>query len=721
VRDRSNKLSRLFSPRSIAFAGGTIAEMAIRRAVEMGFQGEIWPIHPTRKTMGGFDCYRSVEDLPGVPDAAHVGVNRHATIEVVRSLSQAGAGGCVCYAAGFAEMGEQGGELEMQLIEAAADMPLIGPNTFGFLNFLDRCALWPYLFGCAPVERGAALISQSGNIAMNLTMNKRSVNFSHVIGTGNQSVLGAGDYIDALLDDDRVSAIGMYIEGIDDIRGFCLASARALEMGVPIVVMKVGKTEASARQSSTHTSSLTGSDTLHDALFKRLGVIRVNSLNRLLETLKVLDLAGPIRGSDVISLSCSGGEAAIMADLADRFHLEMSPFSDEQMDNLNAQFENYVTVSNPFDYNTSIWGDGAAQQRCFTSAMSGHHDAAFLIYDHPSVGAAEVADEVNEWKVALNAFIAAHRDTGMPAFVVCTVSELLPADIREHLVAHGVVPLQGFEDGLAAYAAAADYYAFREAQAGAVILPRIYSGSDANDDRRAVFLDEWESKKQLEKYGVAVPQGELTTADDAPAAAERVGYPVVLKAAGTDFLHKSDLGAVALRLHSAGEVTQAVHAMSDSIMTSSVGAGKVTIERFLVEKMVTGAVAELIIGINRDAQFGPALVIGAGGVLVELMADSVSLLLPTDRAAVAEAIDSLAISKMLAGFRGSPAGDIEAAIDAILNIAAFAEDHWDRLLELDVNPLMVLADGQGAVAADALIFLSPQRAQDETREMNITA
>ena len=708
MRDRSHKLSRLFSPRSIAFAGGTIAEMAIRRSVEIGFQGEIWPIHPTRKTMGGFDCYRSVEDLPGVPDAAHVGVNRNATLEIVQSLSRAGAGGCVCYAAGFAEMGEQGEKLEARLIEAAGDMPLIGPNTFGFLNFLDRCALWPYLFGCEPVERGVALISQSGNIAMNLTMSNRSVNFSHVIGTGNQSVLGAGDYIDALLDDDRVSAIGMYIEGIDDISDFCRAAARALEMGIPIVVMKVGKTEASARQSSTHTSSLTGSDTLHDALFKRLGIIRVNSLNRMLETLKVFDLAGPLSGRDVISLSCSGGEAAIMADLADRFHLQMNPFSDEQMDDLNAQFENYVTVSNPFDYNTSTWGDGAAQQRCFTAAMSGHHDAAFLIYDHPSVSAVEVADEVNEWIVALNAFIAAHRASGMPAFVICTVSELLPPEIREHLVAHGVVPLQGFEDGLAAYSAAAGYYAFREAQAGTSVLPRIYTGSDTNDDRRAVFLDEWESKKQLEKYGVTIPQGELVAFDDASAAAERVGYPVVLKAAGTDFLHKSELGAVALRLHSAGEVTEAVHAMSDSIRKSSVGADKVTIENFLVEKMVTGAVAELIVGIKRDAQFGPALVIGAGGVLVELMADSVSLLLPTDRAAVAEAIDSLAVSKMLAGFRGSPPGDIDAAIDAILNIAAYAEDQWDNLLELDVNPLMVLADGQGAVAADALIYLIPQ-------------
>ena len=709
MNTRSQKLARLFSPRSVAFVGGTIAAMAIRRSIEMGFEGEIWPVHPTRKTMEGFQCYRSIEELPGIPDATHVGVNREQTIEIVNSLAKAGAGGCVCYAAGFAEMGTEGRELEKRLIEAAGDMPLIGPNTFGFLNFLDKCALWPYLFGCGPVERGVALISQSGNIAMNLTMNLRSVNFTHVIGTGNQSVLGSGDYIDALLDDDRVTAIGMYIEGIDDIGHFCRAAVRALEKSVPIVVMKVGKTEASARQSSSHTSSLTGSETLHDALFKRLGVIRVHSLNRLLETLKVLDFAGPLTGRNVLSLSCSGGEASIMADLADSFGLEMKPFSDAQKTDLNAQFGNYVTVSNPFDYNTSIWGDGAAQQRCFTSAMSGDHDAAFLIYDHPSIDVAEVAAEVNEWVVALDAFIVAHKRTGMPAFVVSTISELLPGNMREHLTSNGVIPLQGFEDGLFAYSAAAAYHTFRTENVAKIVLPRACSDS-STDENEGIFLDEWESKSRLRKFGLPTPAGELVSASDAADAAGRVGYPVVVKAAGESFLHKSELGAVTLRLHSAEEVTRAVNRISRSVAEN-----QGTVEKFLVESMVTGAVAELIVGIKRDQQFGPALVIGAGGTLVELMTDSVSLLLPTDRETVADAIASLVVSKLLSGFRGNPAGDVNAVIDAILSIAEFARHHWDTLLELDVNPLMVLPDGQGVVAADALICLTKD---NESMEMS---
>ena len=184
----TKNLQRFLSPRHIAFVGGKVAQLAIRRNLELGYRGEMWPVHPTRTEMAGIACYASVDELPAAPDAAFIAVNRDLTIDIVRQLAQAGAGGCVCYAAGFAEMGKQGRLLQEQLVEAAGDMPLVGPNCFGAINYLDKCALWPYLFGGMPVERGAALISQSGNIAMNLTMNDRSVNLTHVIGAGNQSV-----------------------------------------------------------------------------------------------------------------------------------------------------------------------------------------------------------------------------------------------------------------------------------------------------------------------------------------------------------------------------------------------------------------------------------------------------------------------------------------------------------------------------------------------------
>lgn len=686
-------LQRLLSPKSIAFVGGTVAEMAIKPNVTLGYGGEIWPVHPTRTEIAGFQCYSSIDDLPHAPDAAFIGVKRELTIEIVAKLSEAGAGGCVCYAAGFSEMGGEGQQLQEQLVKAAGTMPLVGPNCFGVINYVEKCCLWPYLFGGEPVERGVALISQSGNIAMNLTMNKRSVNFTHVICAGNQAVSGPADYIDALLEDDRVAAIGMYIEGIDDIEHFSRSALRALEYGIPIVALKVGKTAASAEVSSSHTSSLTGSDVLFDALFDRLGIIRVNSLNALLETLKGLELSKPLNGRNIFTLSCSGGEAAIIADVVDEYGLETRPFSVSQISNLEAQFPNYVTVSNPFDYNTSVWGDQAAQERCFTEAMKGDHDAAVLIYDHPTIN----AREVDEWVMALDAFIAAHHSTGMPAFVICTISELMSQDMREKLIKSGVVPLMGLDDGLFAISAVMKYREFFNRSDNTKNLP-LFATTNLGKRHQLTVLDESQSKSQLRDIGMVVPAGEVGSSEQICEIAERIGYPVVVKACGEQFLHKSDLGAVFLNLNSTAEVRQAVLEISDSVAASGF-----RVNRFLIEKMTTGAVAELIIGVKRDDQFGPALVIGAGGLLVELIADSESLLLPTTRSAVTEALHSLSVSKLIRGYRGNPVGDMNATIDAVLSVAKFAEDHWESLVELDINPLLVLPEGEGVVAADALI------------------
>ncbi len=693
-------LGRLLSPRAVAFVGGRIAEMAIRRCQELGYSGEIMPVHPQRAMVAGLQCYPTIDSLPRVPDAAYVGVNRDLTIDIVRQLAAGGAGGCVCYAAGFAEMGVEGKAHQDRLVAAAGEMPLIGPNCFGFVNLVDDCALWPYLFGGGHVEHGVGLISQSGNIAMNLTMNQRSVRFTHVIGTGNQAVLGPGDYLDALLDDPRVRAVGMYLEGLDDVARFAAAATRALDQRVPVVVMKVGRTEAAAERASTHTSSLTGTDAAVDALFDRLGVLRVDSLNQLLEALKLFDVSGPLAGNDIVTLSCSGGEAAILADLTDALGLRTSAFSDRQRQELEAGFASYVTVSNPFDYNTSIWGDGAAQERCFTTSMSGAHDAALLIYDHPTVQ----ADEVDEWIVALDAFVAAHESTGLPAFVVSTITEHLPEALRGRLIERGVTPLQGLEDALFAIAAAAAYGRRRQNE-----HPGIETPAKAPID--PVLLDEWDSKQQLASYGLASPAGAVGTAMEVAAIADRIGYPVALKALGSAFAHKTELGAVALDLGCKAAVVAAVAEITQSAERNGNRA-----ERFLVEQMVDDAVAELLVGVKRDPQFGLMLVIATGGVLVELVADTTVLLLPVERPAVEDALAALKIDQLLDGYRGAPAGDRNATIDAILAVANLATDQWDTLVELDINPLMVRPDGDGVVAVDALIRMARRERADETRK-----
>ena len=691
----TTKIQRLLSPQSIAFIGGKIAEMAINRCIEMGFEGDLWPVNPNRRLVSNLPCYSSVDELPRAPDAAFISVNRERTIEAVKKLSEMGAGGCVCYAAGFAEMGKQGRQLQRDLIDAAGDMPLIGPNTFGYVNYLDSCALWPYLFGGMQTTSGGAFISQSGNIGMNVTMNQRSVNFTHVIGTGNQAVLGQGNLIHALLEDDRVKTIGMYVEGFDDMESFCQAAEAALQKGVPIIILKVGRTEASAQQTSTHTSSLSGSDELYDVLFAKLGVIRVHSLNQLLETMKILQHSIPIKGNNIFSLSCSGGEAAMIADLASDYDLQTLPFSDAQMLDLQKQFPNFVTVSNPFDYNTSIWAKREAQELCFTSAMQGDHDAALLILDFPTI----ISDEVDEWIIALDAFISAHKKTGKPSFLICTISELLPESVRNRAIENGVIPLQGFDDGLFALSSAIKYHGYRRNISAPLLFPRFASAPSDLEVERTTF-NEQESKNRLVEYGLTIPRAESGTAIQAVDIANRIGYPVVIKAIGTNFTHKTELGAVILNLGNATEVESAIKSISEAA-----GNNQQCVDEFLIEEMIDCVVAELIVGIKRDEQFGPVLVIGSGGILVELISDCASLLLPTDRDTITKAIDSLTVAKILNGYRGRNAGDMEELVNAISNISKFAEDNWGTLVEMDVNPLLVLTEGKGVVVADALICM----------------
>ena len=288
----------------------------VRQCELLGFEGEIWPVHPSRADLNGRTCFRRLEDLPGVPDAAFIAIPREPTIEAVRVLRDMGAGGAVCYASGFAEVAD-GGALQADLVAAAGSMPIVGPNCYGLVNALDRLALWPDNHGLAPIDRGAAIITQSGNMGINFTMGRRALPLACLLSLGNQAAVGVTDCLEALLEDERVKVIGLHIEGLDDVARFSRVAVRAREQGVPIVAFKSGRSEKGAQATVSHTSTLSGADALYDALFERCGIARVHSVPAFLETLKLLSLFGPLPGNRIASLSCSGGEASLMADRAD--------------------------------------------------------------------------------------------------------------------------------------------------------------------------------------------------------------------------------------------------------------------------------------------------------------------------------------------------------------------------------------------------------------------
>ena len=686
------ELSRLLNPRSICAVGGREAERVVEQCRRMDFAGPVWPVHPSREEMAGLPCYRSVEELPEAPDAAFVGVRRDRTVEVVRALDARGAGGAVCYASGFAESGKEGARLQAALVEAAGDMPILGPNCYGLVNYLDGAPLWPDQHGGLRRDRGVAIVSQSSNLAITLTMNLRAMPIAAVVTLGNRARVGTADALDALLEDGRITAAGLVVETLEDAPALAAAARKARERRIPLVACKLGRSEEGARLAVSHTASLAGSERSAAAFFRRAGIGRAHSLPALLEALKLLHAGGPLPGHDIASPSCSGGEAALMADALGGRRLRARPLNRAERERVGATLNDLVTVSNPLDYHTFIWGDADRLTATFAAMLGCGFDLALLVIDPPRTDRCDDA----EWHVTFDAFEAALRRTGARGCVLATLPESFPEALSEDLLARGIAPLAGVEEGLAAVEAAADvgeaWAAGRIAAEIEMRGPRPFAGGGV----RGTVLSEREAKGLLARAGIPVPPGELVRSpDEAAAAAGRIGTPVAVKAVGRGLAHKSERGAVRLGLEARAEIEAAARTLLP------LGDG------LLVERMVGDGVAEVIVGVSRDPQVGLVLVVGSGGVLAELAGDRVVLLAPASREEIETALSELKAAALVDGFRGRPAGDRAALVDTVLAVQRFALDRADRLIELDVNPLIVRPAGHGVAAADALLRLAP--------------
>ena len=684
----TDPLRRLLSPRHVAVFGGRAAAEVVRQCQHLGFAGEIWPVHPRHEFMEGLRCYPDVAALPAAPDASFIAVPRQGTIELVAELSAHGAGGVICYASGFAEVGGEGVALQQQLAAAAGGMALLGPNCYGMLNYLDGVALWPDQHGGQRLARGVAIVTQSGNIGLNLTMQTRGLPLACLITVGNKAGASIEAIVEALLLDPRISAIGMHIEGLDDVAAFSRVALQALRRRVPLVALKAGSSDLGAQITMSHTSSLAGPDALYQALFQRLGVARVHDPAGLLETLKFLHVHGALPGRRIVSASCSGGEASLVADLAQARGLEMPALPAPAHQRLHAVLGNKVNVANPLDYHTYIWGDLAAQTECFAGLLDCRFDAHLLVLDFPR----QDRCAADAWQTTVDAFVAAQAGHGARGLVVSSLPEGLPEPVARQLLAQGIAPMQGLADCLDAISHAADIGAAQHRAATITPLqapvPLTLAG--------ARLLDEASAKQALARFGVPVPVGQVLGRAQVLPYAAALGYPVVLKALAAGLAHKTEAGAVRLNLQNGAELDAALTAMAPLS------------EQFLVEQMVRGALAELLVGVQRDPQFGLTLTLGAGGVFVELLRDSVTLLLPLIRADLLQALQTLQMWPMVTGYRGRAHGDVEALLDAIQAILAFAAAYADRLLELDVNPLLVLPVGRGVLAVDALIRLADE-------------
>jgi acyl-CoA synthetase (NDP forming) len=681
-------IRRLIAPRSIALIGATAWTDAVEAGNRaLGFQGTIWRVHPTKPSTPTTTFHRSVADLPGAPDAAFIAVPNHEAPAVAGALAARGAGGFVCFTSGFSELGtDLGRRLTGDLVAQAGGLPFFGPNCYGFVNFFDRAAMLPDQVVGSPIERGVALICQSGTIALTLSFNARSVPIGYLFSVGNQTRIAVEDLIEILSDDPRVTAFGLYLEGIKDAERFAQAAARARLAGKPIAVIKSGRTAAAARTAHSHTGALAGADSVFDAFCRQAGVARCDTLGALCETVKLFHSGGALTGRKVLIMGASGGDMAMTADVARTLDLDFAPVPAAEARELQRLLTDRVTVANPFDIHTYLWFDPPALGRVFSTAIRAGYDAVGFMLDFPPEGKADATS----FDAAIHAYIEASHGSPSRVALIASLPETLSERVRRYCLEGGIVPLQGQREALEALAAAgAVGSAWRNGPGVQLRIPPVDAASPAD----VIALSEAEGKAALARFGITVPRSRLVPPAHAAACAEHLGFPVVMKAVGGHLEHKTEVGGVVLDVRSAADAEAAalrLGTLSDTL---------------LVEEMIVDGVAEILVGLIVDPQFGQVLVLGSGGVLAELLADSVTLLPPFTAASIDSALDSLKLGRLLLGYRGKPPGDLPALIDAVLGVTRYAAANLTTLSEIDVNPIIVRPAGFGAVAVDALIRL----------------
>jgi acetate---CoA ligase (ADP-forming) len=685
----SMDIRRLIAPQSIALIGaGAWTDAVAAGNAAIGYSGTIWRVHPSRTSTAATRYYRSIEELPGVPDATFIAVPNHEVAGVASALASRGAGGFVCFSAGFAETGSDLGRgLTDQLIKSAGALPFFGPNCYGYVNFFDRIAMMPDQIVGGPLERGVAVICQSGTIALTLMFNDRSLPIGYLFTVGNQTRLAVEDLIEILCEDPRVTAFGLYLEGVQDPTRFARAADLARTAGKPIAVIKSGRTAAAARTARSHTGALAGTDQVFDAFCRQAGIARCDTLGTLCETLKLFHVGGPTRGNKVLVMGASGGDMAMTADVSRHLELEFAPIPPVPAAALGALLTERVTIANPFDIHTYLWFDPPALMRVFSEVLNAGYDAAGFMLDCPPAPQADTAS----FDAVIDAFIEAARGSTTRAALIASLPETLNSKVRQRCFAGGVTPLQGQREALEALALAGCVgTAWRTNAMVELQLPAAVQGQVLQVET----LVEHQGKIELSAFGLTIPRGRIVPASAAAQAAVELGFPVVVKAAAANLEHKTEVGGVVLNIRSTAEAAAAAERLA-----------KLS-PMLLVEEMFTDGVVEILAGITNDPQFGQVLVLGAGGVFTEIMADSVSLLPPWTPRSIEAGLRGLTIAKLFRGYRGKPAADVDALVEAVLCVARYAAANLTRLVELDVNPIIVRPEGRGAVAVDAMIRIN---------------
>jgi len=680
--------------------GGSQAAGALTACQRNGYEGNIWAVNPVRDEIGGVRCVPYVEDLPEAPDAVLLAVSPERTVETVKALSAMDAGGASCVAAGFAEAGPEGAKFQTALKEAAGDMAILGPNCMGMINQFDAAVVWGT---DNHIERpdgpGCAIISQSGALLFGMTNAEQAFPLGYAISTGNQAVIDTADCIESVLADDRVKAIGLYIEGLEDGNALGAACWHAMEKGVPVVAIKGGDTPAGEAVAISHTGAMVVESDLWHAFARRYGIVEVSSPKTMVEALKLLTIGGVPKGNRLSAVTYSGGLNGMIAARAPALGLELAQPTPDNAERLRHRMPDTVPVSNPLDLNipfTSSTGgmcvsDGEAIADGIIELADRAGDMVAFILDVPRHDEKKLDEE---WLPGVTCMSRVSKALNIPTAVAGIMPEGLDVDLRRRLLRDGVAPLCGFNDVMEALAVAAEVGGVQRASQDRESPRTLFTKRENDGSVTARMLDEATSKDHLRPFGLKISESWWGPCAKAAEAAERLGYPVAVKVISGTIAHKAKVGGVKLNLASASDVTEAVAEISDAVAASPNGH---PVEQVLVERMIANPVSEFIIGIKRQPALGLAMMIGRGGTAVEKLRDYATLLLPLEESELAIAMECIGLTPDVPGF--------EAFQKAVHAVAMFSEANHSTLVSLDVNPVMTTADGD-AIAADALMVLA---------------
>lgn len=692
-------ISKLLRPRAVAVVGASeksgFGGDTCRNILEnQADTSHVYPVNPKKETVFGKKCYPTLADLPEEIDLVILCTSQKTIVDFLKQAKTKGAGAAVVYASGYSEVGTaEGKAFEKELVDAAKalDMVVMGPNCAGYINFGDDIFSFAFIGDYKGKKGNIGFVSQSGQFCIDM-MKSAEMKYSFAISAGNSAMVQMEDYLNFLIDDSNTKVIALYLEGVKNPHKFEACLQKAMEKKKPVVILKAGRSPKGQATAASHTGSMAGSDKTYDAVFEKFGVIRADDMQDLRSTASLLATLRVLPKKPAFSAMClSGGETAVSADTGFLHGIEYPDFSEVTLKKLNDMLPDFATPRNPLDMTAALCYDADAFASGITTVMS-----------DPSIEMGLVGLTISDKVTVSNDIMfegirrAFEQIPDKPLAVMSFMEAARNKELVERFQNAGIPVLPTTKYGFRALQHLQDFISHdtikREAR---LAIPEAHSANT-----RA--LSEYESKKLLADNGVPVDLGYIAkTKAEVKEYAEKIGYPLVMKVESNDILHKSDVGGVMLNIKSLEQAEEAY----DKILANAVQhAPNAKINGILMQKMLKAG-TEMIIGLNSDPQFGPMLLVGMGGVFVEVFKDAALYPVPLNHDEALHMLQSLKSFKLLNGYRGNPPADIEALTDMMVKISDFAYRKKDTLKELDMNPLFVYPKGEGVAIADALAVM----------------